>query len=175
MEERKGLIHIYTGDGKGKTTCSLGLGVRAVGSGRRVFMLQFLKSWGSSEHNVKIDGLTIRTVEEKVKFVFNMDEEERAENRRLNEETFKSVIETVVNEGYDMLILDEVIGAIMMEQIGLDTVVDFLKSKPSELEVVMTGRDAPDELVELADYVSEIRKIKHPFDKGMPARKGIEF
>ena len=74
-----------------------------------------------------------------------------------------------------MLVLDEIIGTIVMEQISLDTVVNFLKNKPERLEVVMTGRDAPKELTDLADYVSEIKKIKHPFDKGMPARKGIEF
>ncbi len=117
----------------------------------------------------------MKTVEEKVKFVFNMDDEEKEENRKLNEQKFREVTEMVVREGYDMLVLDEIIGTIMMEQISLDTVVDFLKNKPENLEVVMTGRDAPKELVDLADYVSEIRKIKHPFDKGMPARKGIEF
>ncbi len=175
QEKVKGLIHIYTGDGKGKTTCALGLAVRATGSGRKVYFLQFLKSWGCSEHKVHVDGLTMKTVEEKVKFVFNMDDEEKEENRKLNEQKFREVTEMVVREGYDMLVLDEIIGTIMMEQISLDTVVDFLKNKPENLEVVMTGRDAPKELVDLADYVSEIRKIKHPFDKGMPARKGIEF
>ena len=171
----KGLIHIYTGDGKGKTTCALGLSVRAVGSGRKVYFLQFLKSWGSSEHNIKLEGLTMKTVEDKVKFVFNMDEEEKEENRRLNEQKFLEVTRLVEEEGYDMLVLDEIIGTIVMEQISLDTVVNFLKNKPERLEVVMTGRDAPKELTDLADYVSEIKKIKHPFDKGMPARKGIEF
>jgi len=173
--ERKGLIHIYTGDGKGKTTASLGLAVRAAGSGMKVRMLQFLKSYGSSEHNVKIDNLTVETVEEKVKFVFNMTDEEKEENRLRNERRFKEVVEECKNDGTGLLVLDEIIGAVFMEQISEELIVDFLKNKPENLEVVMTGRDAPESFVELADYVSEIRKVKHPFDKGEMARKGIEF
>ena len=104
--ERKGLIHIYTGDGKGKTTASLGLAVRAAGSGMKVRMLQFLKSYGSSEHNVKIDNLTVETVEEKVKFVFNMTDEEKEENRLRNERRFKEVVEECKNDGTGLLVLD---------------------------------------------------------------------
>jgi cob(I)alamin adenosyltransferase len=138
-------------------------------------MLQFLKSYGSSEHNVKIDNLTIETVEEKVKFVFNMTDEEKEENRLNNERRFLDVVEQCKNDGTGLLVLDEVIGAVFMEQISEELIVDFLKNKPEGLEVVMTGRDAPESFVELADYVSEIRKVKHPFDKGAMARKGIEF
>lgn len=171
----KGLIHIYCGDGKGKTTASLGLALRAACAGKRVYVLQFLKSDSSSETSINgvFGNMTLATVQKNVKFVFLMNEKEKQDNRNENHEVFNKV--TASASAYDMLVLDEIIGCISIGQFDKTLLIDFLKNKPLGLEVVLTGRDPFPELIELADYVSEIKKIKHPYDKGVSARKGIEY
>ncbi|MEG1710551.1 MAG: cob(I)yrinic acid a,c-diamide adenosyltransferase [Clostridia bacterium] len=173
----KGLIHIYTGDGKGKTTAALGLAMRAAGSGLKVYMLQFLKSYGCGEHIAaqNILNLKIETVTDNVKFVFNMTNEEKLFNKEQNEKKFEQAIIQCKSGNIDLMIFDEIIGCINMKQLDEQKVLDFLKTKPQSLEIVMTGRDPSTQLMEYADYITEMKKIKHPFDKGANARKGIEF
>lgn len=108
------------------------------------------------------------------KFSFQMTEEEKAETREVNRQQFADAVAMLGRDHYDMLVLDEVLGAIEAGLFDEQVVVDFLKNKPEQLEVVMTGRYPGDALVELADYVSRIDKVKHPFDKGIGARAGIE-
>ncbi|MCX7921722.1 MAG: cob(I)yrinic acid a,c-diamide adenosyltransferase [Clostridia bacterium] len=173
----KGLVHIYTGDGKGKTTAALGLGIRAYGRGFKVIMFQFLKGSQSGEMKT-IEKLSpefeLRRGKEVKKFTWNMSEEELQEVKKNSNELFNSAVEAAQSGKWDLLILDEIMGAMSTGLVDVKDVADLIKNKPGSLEVVMTGRNAPDELTELADYVSEIKAVKHPFNKGIPAREGIE-
>ena len=171
-----GLVHIYCGEGKGKTTCSVGLTVRACGYGLHVLFMQFLKSGDSSELKIlkSLPGIEVLGTKPIKKFSFQMTEEEKAETRRINAEQFADMVKMLENDHYDMLVLDEVLGSIEAGLLDDQLIVNFLKNRPEQLEVVMTGRYPTEELEELADYVSRIDKVKHPYDKGIPARAGIE-
>lgn len=174
----KGLIHIYCGDGKGKTTAAMGLAIRAAGRDKKVFITQFLKSGKSGElvslEKLKenIDFLLGKPVN---KFVWNMKEAEKNEAKLEHTKRFKEIIEIINTKEYDILILDEIIATINNGFIELNDVIKFLKNKPQGLEVVMTGRDPKPELIELANYVTEMKCIKHPFEEGIPSRIGIEM
>ncbi|WP_338597775.1 cob(I)yrinic acid a,c-diamide adenosyltransferase [Clostridium baratii] len=173
-----GLIHIYCGDGKGKTTAAMGLGIRAAGRSKKVLLTQFLKSNKTGELN-SIEKLSeffhvVKGVPAK-KFVWNMNEEEKLEVKKEHTNRFREVTKKAIEEEYDLLILDEIIATINRDFVMLTEVIDFLKNKPKGLEVVMTGRNPKEELIELADYVSEIKAIKHPYNKGIKSRVGIEI
>lgn len=173
-----GLIHIYCGDGKGKTTAAMGLGMRAAGRNKKVLLTQFLKSNKTGELN-SIEKLSeifhvVKGVPAK-KFVWNMNEEEKLEIKKEHTNRFREVTKKAIEEEYDLLILDEIIATINRDFVMLSEVIDFLKNKPTGLEVVMTGRNPKEELIELADYVSEIKAIKHPYNKGIKSRVGIEI
>lgn len=173
-----GLIHIYSGDGKGKTTAAMGLGMRAAGRSKKVLLTQFLKSNKTGELN-SIEKLSeffhvVKGVPAK-KFVWNMNEEEKLEIKKEHTNRFREVTKKAIEEEYDLLILDEIIATINRDFVMLSEVIDFLKNKPTGLEVVMTGRNPKEELIELADYVSEIKAIKHPYNKGIKSRVGIEI
>lgn len=173
-----GLIHIYCGDGKGKTTAAMGLGMRASGRNKKVLLTQFLKSNKTGELN-SIEKLSeffhvVKGVPAK-KFVWSMNEEEKLEVKKEHTNRFREVTKKAIEEEYDLLILDEIIATINRDFVMLSEVIDFLKNKPIGLEVVMTGRNPKEELIELADYVSEIKAIKHPYNKGIKSRVGIEI
>ncbi len=169
-----GCVHIYCGDGKGKTTCVMGLLVRASGAGKKVLLHQFLKDNSSSERAVidRLPGVTVIPDVEMDKFTFQMSEEELAALREENNAVLTQLF--AMAKDYDMLIMDESVYAMDMNLLSEDKVVDFLKKKPEHLEVVMSGRNPSERLKEYADYISEIKKIKHPFDKGLSSRVGIE-
>ena len=171
-----GLVHIYCGEGQGKTTCSVGLTVRACGYGLHVLFMQFLKSGDSSELKIlkSLPGIDVLGTKPIKKFSFQMTEEEKEETRQINAEQFADMVKMLENDHYDMLVLDEVLGSIEAGLLDDQLIVNFLKNRPEQLEVVMTGRYPTAELEELADYVSRIDKVKHPYDKGIPARAGIE-
>ncbi|XVG95116.1 cob(I)yrinic acid a,c-diamide adenosyltransferase [Eubacteriales bacterium KG127] len=171
-----GLVHIYCGDGKGKTTASVGLTVRAQGFGLKVLFMQFLKDGNSSELNVlrTLDNITILGAKPIKKFTFQMSEEELSETRRVSAEQLKEAVDLVMDGDYNLLVLDEALGSIEAGVLDENLVLDFLKNKPEKLEVVITGRVPSENMVEAADYVSRIEKVKHPYDQGIPARKGIE-
>ncbi len=172
----KGLIHIYTGDGKGKTTTAIGLSVRFIGSGGKVLFTQFLKNNKSSELRIlrKLEGISVLLCDETFGFYSRMTEETKKRAKEVYSDYLKKVIESVKKEEVGLLIMDEIIGAYHYNLIDCNLLIDFLRSKPEELEVVMTGRSPQKELMELADYVSEIVKVKHPYDQGIQARLGIE-
>lgn len=172
-----GLIHIYYGDGKGKTTCATGLAVRAAGDGLRVMFAQFMKTGRSSELRVleTLPGIDIIETPRMKKFSFEMTDEECAEMERQNDETLDRISKQIHNTECDILVLDESLNAVHRSMLSRDKLMDLLKNKPEHLEVVLTGKDQEPDFIEIADYVSEIRKIKHPFDRGIRARKGIEF
>lgn len=171
-----GLIHIYCGDGKGKTTAAVGLAVRCAGRGNKVLLVQFLKSRDSGElySLAKLPDIEIMRGKESKKFTFQMNEEEKHALLIEHNKMFEQVLAKIKNGGYSLLILDEVIGALNAKVFEMPNLIEFLRHKPENLEVVLTGRNPAPELVEIADYVSEMRKVKHPMDKGIMAREGIE-
>lgn len=171
-----GLIHIYCGDGKGKTTAAVGLAVRCAGRCNKVLLVQFLKSRDSGElySLAKLPDIEVMRGKESKKFTFQMNEEEKHALLIEHNKMFEQVLAKIKNGGYSLLILDEVIGALNAKVFEMPKLIEFLRHKPENLEVVLTGRNPAPELVEIADYVSEMRKVKHPMDKGIMAREGIE-
>jgi cob(I)alamin adenosyltransferase len=171
-----GLVHIYTGNGKGKTTAALGLGIRATGSGMKVLMVQFVKGRISAEEAV-LEKLKphfeLYKSKQIDKFTWQLTSEEKEEMHQITMHLFDYAVKNAQSKS--MIILDEIMAAITTGLIDLKQVIDFIKNKPAHLELVLTGRNAPKELIELADYVSEINAVKHPLSQGIQARKGIEF
>lgn len=176
-EEKKGLLHIYCGDGKGKTTAATGLAVRAAGRGLRVLFVRFLKNEDSGELRIldEISQIEVLHLRKSFGFYWTLNEEEKKELHYIYEELWETVIEKINTGNYDMLVLDEFAAAYRYGLIDQKEAVKFIEERPSMLEVVLTGRDPASKLLEIADYVSDIRKEKHPFDRGIMARKGIEF
>jgi cob(I)alamin adenosyltransferase len=176
----KGLLIVHTGKGKGKSTAAFGLAARAVGNGMRVGIVQFVKGkWETGERVVLEkfpDQVTIRTMGEG----FTWETQDRARDIAAAEkawEVSKEMIEASrgPDPKYDMVILDELNIVLRYDHLPLDEVVAFLKAKPDDLHVVVTGRNAKDELIEAADLVTEMEMVKHPFRAGVKAQKGIEF
>jgi len=170
-----GLIHIYCGDGKGKTTAAIGLAIRTAGAGKRVVFAQFFKDGSSSEISVlkavgNIQAVHCNTVRG---FWKRMDDVQKAKASKDYTSFLAEII--VLAKDADLLVLDEIISACNHGTVTEAAVLDFLRDKPNGLEVVLTGRNPSKALLELADYVSEIRKVKHPYDCGIAAREGIEF
>ena len=171
----RGLVHIYCGDGKGKTTTSVGLTIRAAGSGKKVLFHQFLKDNSSSERTIleKQPEITIVPGKEFQKFTFQMNEEELNELREYNNEMLDKLFEMA--KDYDMLVMDESVYAIDKDLLDEEKLIKHLEEKPFSLEVVLSGRNPSENLMNHADYVSEIKKVKHPFDQGVSSRIGIEM
>lgn len=173
----KGLVHIYTGNGKGKTTAAIGLGIRACGRGLKVLMVQFLKGAETGEvHTLKKlepDFVLYRGTETR-KFTWNMNSDELKQTAEIQQGILRYANDAAMSGGWDIVILDEVMGALGSGMLELKDVIGFIQDKPESLELILTGRNAPAELIGLADYVSEIKAVKHPMEKGIPARKGIE-
>lgn len=176
MRDCLGLVHIYCGDGKGKTTAGMGLCLRAAGSGCKVLLYQFMKNNRTNERRIleKVENITIIDGLEEEKFSFQMTEEEKAQRRIFYAQQLKTVTEKAAAEEFDVLFLDEVIYTIGAGLLEEQPLLEFLDHKPEHLEVILTGQGPDEELVKRADYVSEICMRRHPFQKGMPARDGIE-
>ena len=171
----KGCVHIYCGDGKGKTTCLMGLTVRAAGRGKKILLHQFLKDDSSGERLIidRLPGVTVMPGTKMDKFTFQMNEEELLSLQEANDDMLARIIHLAPE--YDMVVLDESVYAIDKGLLQEKPLLEFLKNRPEGLEVVLTGRNPSKELMEAADYISEIKKVKHPFDAGLSSRKGIEF
>lgn len=207
---KKGLIHVYTGDGKGKTTASLGLALRAVGQGFKVCMIQFMKGGAYTGEYVaarnylphfeifqfgrpcikqlkqmKIKGYVLgKTKPEEMYDVIREDIEcgtcrycflNDDVQRDYIEEGFKKALEVVMDGQHDLVILDEINVAMSLGFLNVELVMSMLANKPENVELVLTGRDVPEEIVEMADLVTEMKLHKHYFEKGVPARRGIEY
>ena len=172
----KGLIHIYTGDGKGKTTAAVGLAIRCLGSGNKVVFTQLMKGNHSSERKIleSLDGVFVIPAEKIFGFSWTLSEEEKAEAREVYTRQFQTAVTRAAAEKCKMIVFDELISAYNNNMIDRDVVRFFLENKPAELEVVMTGREPQPEVAAMASYISEIKKVKHPYDEGIPFRKGIE-
>lgn len=172
----RGLIHIYHGNGKGKTTSGIGLCIRAAGANLKVLIYQFLKDNDSSERKIlsNIPGITLEEGKEKIKFIFKMSQEEKNKAAIFYGEEFERISKKAEEEAFDVLFFDEILHLINYGLLEEERVITFLENKPEKLEVIMTGYEPSKRLLELGDYVSCIQKEKHPFDKGISARKGIE-
>jgi cob(I)alamin adenosyltransferase len=169
----EGYIHLYTGTGKGKTTAALGLALRATGAGKKVFIAQFVKGM----HYNEIDALKhlpdIELKQYGLKcFIVNEPSKKDIDAARKG---FEEVSEIIKNNKYDLVILDEICIAIYYSLLAITEILSLLKSKPKEMEIVMTGRYATTELIAIADLVTEMKEIKHYYQKGIDARKGIEY
>lgn len=173
----QGLIHIYCGDGKGKTSAAIGLAVRAAGCGKKVLFARFLKNEESGELKIldAVPEVTVIHLERSYGFFNTLSDGEKQEVRQLYGTLWNSIAKIITESDYDILIMDEFMAAYRYGLIPQEEAIKFLRKKPKCLEVVLTGRDPDEKLVELADYVSEIRKVKHPFDRGIRARRGIEY
>lgn len=171
-------IHVYCGDGKGKTTASIGLSVRACGHGWPVVLSQFLKGSTTGELNIlrTLDNYHVVEAPQKtIKFVFQMNDEEKAECRQQVQQHFRDTVEAVHKYGAKLLVMDEVLDAVALGMLDDEELADFLKNRPEDLEVVMTGREPTPCVKPLCDYITRMKKERHPFDKGLNARVGIEF
>jgi cob(I)alamin adenosyltransferase len=175
--ERKGLIHIYCGDGKGKTTAALGLALRAAGSGMKVHIIQLLKGGPTSELGTLalIPNITVNRPEKNYGFTFNMSEDEKRELASCHDALLTQG-EKLMNEGsIDMLIIDEFCAAYEYGLLNHEIADRIVLCKPQNIELVLTGRNPHEKIIAAADYVSEIHSLKHPYDKGISARIGIEY
>lgn len=170
----KGLIQVYTGNGKGKTTAALGLALRAAGRNMKVLIVQFMKKWDYGElHSVKlIPNITLETFGTK-EFIY------KGKVKKIDykeaEKAFSFGIEGMQSGNYDIVIFDELNMALYYELLDLKEVVKKIMEKPQNVEIVITGRRASEEIIEIADLVTEMREIKHPYQKGIKARIGIEY
>jgi len=171
----KGLVQVYTGNGKGKTSAAFGLALRAVGRGLRVFVIQFIKGgfdYGELYVIGKLPNLELKAFG-RGKFI--LEKPPGKEDMKLAEDALALAEKVVKNGECDIVVLDEVNVALDLGLIKLDRVLELVKSKPKHVELVLTGRNAPVELVKAADLVTEMLEVKHPYSKGFGARKGIEY
>ena len=170
----KGYIHVYTGPGKGKTTAALGLGLRAIGAGFKVHMIQFMKGRRYSELN-SVEKLSNFTVSQHGRDEFvNKDKPEQIDID-LAKDGFIKAKKLIKSGKYDMIILDEINVAIDYSLIDINELIKVIENKPDILELVLTGRYAHPEIQRIADYVTEMLEIKHPYQQGVEARKGVDF
>ena len=171
----RGLIHIYCGDGKGKTTAAVGLSVRAAGCGRKVVFAQFFKDGHSGECCVleKLPNLTFLRPEKTFGFFWTLSYEEKAVARDFYTAHLHRAMDLA--RGADLLVLDEAMSACAHGVIDEGELLAFLREKPEGLVVVLTGRDPSQAMQEAADYITEMKKVKHPFDQGIGAREGVEY
>jgi len=173
----KGLIHVYCGEGKGKTTAAIGLAVRGAGSGMKVVLVQFLKGRMVSELGTlaQIPNITVIRNKKDYGFYNTMSLQDKKEITILHNENLNRALQMVKEGRCDMLILDEVMAAYNYGLIDQDAVNDLVRNKKEDLELVLTGRDPAPLFLEYADYITEMKKIKHPYDQKIGARKGIEY
>ena len=174
----KGLVIVYTGGGKGKTSAALGLVLRAVGYNHKVCMVQFVKgSWHYGElDSAKRLAPEFEMITAGKGFVGILDDKSpREDHVKAANDTLEISKEKMMSGKFDVVILDEINYALQLKLLNLDDVIDLIKSKPSELDLVLTGNHAAEEVIELADLVTEMKEIKHPFKSGIKAKKGIDF
>ena len=173
---KKGLIIVHTGNGKGKTTAALGLAFRALGNGLKVCMLQFIKgTWKYGELKAAEKFENFEIIPMGKGFVNLGAEKPDPKDVEAAKEAFDKAKEVILSKNYDMVILDEINYAILYKLIDVNDVLEVLKKKPENLHVVLTGRNAHEKIIEIADLVTEMREIKHPYQKGIKAQRGIEF
>ena len=172
-----GLVHIYCGNGKGKTTASVGAAVRAAGNGKTVLIKRFLKNDHSGEVEAlkQIPGITVLPCTRQFGFSWTMKQEEKEEAKEYYGKELEKAWKMALDQEIDMLVLDEAVGACTLGFIEEERLLELIGSKPEKLEVILTGRNPSETLLAAADYVTEMVMRAHPYTRGIPARKGIEY
>lgn len=175
-KQQLGLIHVYTGDGKGKTTAAIGLSLRAAASGYAVCIIQFLKAESEESGEIRaiktFDGVSVQ------RFGGNLLGKNHPPVEVIKSDISKGIVEAArlaENKRCDLLVLDEINIAVSLGLANLESVIDIAKKCKSRVELIMTGRNAHPELIDIADYVTEFKMLKHPFEEGISARRGIEY
>ena len=170
-----GLVHIYPGDGKGKTTAAVGLAARAAGDGIPVLFVQFLKNMPTGEL-VSLQKLGIPVIRGKAGegFTDTMTGGELAESRQIHDRNLRAALDAARRGECGVLVLDEVMAALNLGLLDGEPLREFLDHRPEGVEVVLTGRNPPQWLLDRADYITEMKKLRHPYDRGITARRGIE-
>ncbi|MCV0431788.1 cob(I)yrinic acid a,c-diamide adenosyltransferase [Nitrosopumilus sp.] len=176
--EKDGLIIVYTGKGKGKTTAALGIVLRAAGYGKKTCMIQFIKgSWhyGEMDSSKRLEP-EFEMVAVGKGFVGIIDDKSSKEDHeKIAKEAIRVSNEKIQSGNYDIVILDEINYAIKLDLVSVNDVLDIINSKPNNVDLILTGNYAKEEIIQKADLVTEMREIKHPFQQGIKAKKGIDF
>jgi len=171
----KGLTQVYTGDGKGKTSAAFGLALRAIGRGLKVYVVQFIKGgfdYGELHIVDNLPNLKLKAFG-RGKFVTEIPPTKK--DVKLAKEAFNLAEKVVNSKEYDLVILDEINVALNLKLVDVDEVIHLVRNKPEHVELILTGRYAPPEIIEVADLVTEMKEVKHPYTQGIPPRKGIEY
>jgi len=171
----QGLVQVYTGNGKGKTTAALGLAIRAAGHGLKVHIVHFMKTggeYGEFKELREHPNISFRVFGPSY---FVSPDNVPEEARQMVAAAFAHARGAAMSDEYDILILDEINIALAWQILALEPVLEMIRTRPRRLELVLTGRYAPDEILAVADLVSEVREVKHPYGQGIPCRQGIEF
>jgi len=171
----QGLVQVYTGNGKGKTSAAFGLALRAMGRGLKVYVVQFIKGGFDYGELYVVDKLPNLKLKAFGRGRFVTEKPPNKEDVKLSEEALALAEQVVKNGEYDIVILDEINVALNLKLISLEKVLELIKNKPKHVELILTGRYAPSEIIETADLVTEMKEVKHPFNKGYKAREGIEY
>ena len=178
MVEKKGLTIVYTGKGKGKTTAALGIALRATGYNKKICMIQFIKgSWhyGEMSSSKRLEP-EFEMVAVGKGFVGILDDNSpREDHEKIAQEAINISNEKIHSGKYDIVILDEINYAVNLQLISINDVLNLIKDKPSDVDLVLTGNYARDEVIEMADLVTEMKQVKHPFQRGIKAKEGIDF
>ena len=175
MGLERGCVQVYTGNGKGKTTAALGLALRAVGRGLRVCVFQFIKGGGPyGEHLIAEKLAPLFTIIQSGRPGW-VNTKDISEDRRVAQESLLRATDLLMSDAYDLVVLDEINGAVGFGLIDVEQVLDLIARKPERVELVLTGRNAHERVIEAADLVTEMREIKHYYAAGVPARTGIEM
>ena len=178
MKLEKGLVQIYTGEGKGKTTAAIGQGIRAYGNGLKVYMLQFLKGGKTGELKTIDelgDNFKIFRFEKPKDFTWNLTDEEKEDLRLEIREGYNFILDVIKENKCDVLIIDEVMAVLSNKFLSVEEVTYIIDNKPETMELILTGRNVPKEILEKSNLVTEMKCIKHYFSEGVPAREGIEY
>jgi len=171
----RGLVQVYTGDGKGKTTAALGLALRAAGQGFSVHIVQFMKGGRTSGEVKALEWLPNISICRFGRAELVHPQRITAEDQEMAREALAHGREAIQSGRYDLVILDEINVALAWKLLDLQAVLDMLEAKPQGLELVLTGRGAPQEVIEVADLVTEMREVKHPYHQGLACRRGIDI
>ena len=173
--EEKGLLMVHTGKGKGKTTAAMGLAARAVGNGMKICIVQFVKGVWNTGERIVLEKFPDQVVMKAMGEGFTWDTQDRQRDIAAAEAAWAYAKEAIANPDYQMVILDELNIVLRYDYLPLDDVIETLKNKPYDKHVVVTGRNAKEELIEIADMVTEMEMVKHHFRGGVKAQVGIEF
>jgi cob(I)alamin adenosyltransferase len=176
-ETKHGLVIVYTGEGKGKTTASLGLALRAAGYKRKVLIIQFGKTWFTGElEGIKMLAPYVKIVQGGLGFVKIFDDQyDIKQHKEMAAKTYDQLFEAVLSDKYDVIIADEIVGSIAGKLLSQKQVIDLIKAKPEKLDLILTGHHGKPSLFKYADLVTEMMPIKHPFEKGFLAKPGVDY